>query len=80
MLLIAQALPLPRALDARKAEELTGIVEVLGDAASFRNIMREAARAGVFCRHETLRRYLTLLVKGRVLRMRTRARQMGGVG
>ena len=63
---------MPRTLNARKAEQLTGIVEALGDAASFRNIMREAARAGVFKRHETLRRYLNLLVKGKVLRMRTR--------
>ena len=63
---------MPRILDARKAEELTGIVEALGDAASFRNIMREAARLGVFKEHKTLRRYLTLLVKGKALRMRTR--------
>lgn len=63
---------MPRILDARKAKEITRIVEALGDAASFRNIMREAARVGVLKRHETLRRYLTLLVKGKVLRMRTR--------
>jgi hypothetical protein len=63
---------LSRTLDAGKAEELVGIVEALGDAASFRNILREAARVGVFKEHKTLRRYLTLLVKGKVLRMRTR--------
>lgn len=34
--------------------------------------MREAARLGVFKEHKTLRRYLTLLVKGKALRMRTR--------
>jgi len=64
---------LPRVLDAKKAEELTSAVEALGDAASFRNILREAARVGILRRHETLRRYLDLLVKGRVLRMRTRS-------
>lgn len=63
---------MPRILDARKAEELTGIVQALGNVASFRNIMREVARVGVFKRHETLRRYLDLLVKGKVLKMRTR--------
>lgn len=63
---------MPKILDARKAEKLVDIVKTLGSAASFRNIMREAARVGVLRRHETLRRYLTLLVKGRVLRMRTR--------
>ncbi len=72
MPLIAQALPLPRTLDAKKAEQLTEVVEALGDAASFRNLMRETARIGVFKKHETLRRYLDLLVKGKVLRMRTR--------
>lgn len=71
--LIPQALPLPRILDARKAEELTDVVQDLGNAASFRNIMREAARVGVFKEHKTLRRYLDLLVKGKVLRMRTRS-------
>ena len=73
MELIPQALPLPRVLDARKAEELTGIVEALDNLASFRNIMREAARVGVFKEHKTLRRYLDLLVKGKALRMRTRS-------
>ncbi len=71
--LIAQGVPLPKILDAGKAEKLVDIVETLGDAASFRNIMREVARVGVFKRHETLRRYLDLLVKGKVLRMRTRS-------
>lgn len=61
-----------RILDARKAKELTGIVEALSGAASFRRIMHEAVRAGVLRRHETLRRYLDLLVKGKVLRVRTR--------
>ena len=63
---------MPRILDARKAEELIGIVEALGDTASFRKIMREAARIGVLKEHKTLRRYLDLLVKGKILRMRTR--------
>lgn len=63
---------MPRIPDARKVEGLTGIVEALGDAASFRNILREAARVGVLSRHETLRRYLDLLVEAKVLRMRTR--------
>lgn len=48
---------MPRILNARKAEELTGIVKDLGNAASFRNIMREAARVGAFKEHKTLRRY-----------------------
>ncbi len=61
-----------RPLDASKARELVGIVQALGAVASFRNIMREAARRGVLARHETLRRYLDLLVSGRVLKVRTR--------
>ena len=63
---------MPRTLDGKKAEQLTKVVEALGDAASFRNLMLETARIGVFKKHETLRRYLDLLVKGKVLRMRTR--------
>jgi len=38
---------MPRAPDARKAMGLTKMVRKLGDAASFRNILREAARAGI---------------------------------
>lgn len=63
---------MPRTLDARKAEALTGTVKALGETASFRNIMRETARAGILKENKTLRRYLNLLVKGNVLRMRTR--------
>lgn len=59
-------------LDPRKAEAVTAIVQALDGAGSFRNIMREAARAGVLKRHETLRRYLDLLVMGKALRVRTR--------
>lgn len=51
---------------------MTAIVKALEDAASFRNIMRETARLGVLRRHETLRRYLDLLVLAKVLRVRTR--------
>ncbi len=63
---------MPNALDPKRAEELTHIIEALGDAASFRNIMREAARACVIKENKTLRRYLDLLVSGQVLKMRTR--------
>jgi hypothetical protein len=70
--LIPQALPMPKTLDPRKAQELTRIVKTLGAVASFRNVMREAARGRVVKEHKTLRRYLDLLVTGRVLRMRTR--------
>ena len=63
---------MPSTLDPKKAEELTRIVEALGGAASFRNIMREAARARVIKENKTLRRYLDLLISGKVLRMRTR--------
>jgi len=61
-----------RLLDADKVRKLVSIVRELGEAASFRNIMREAARRGVLRRHETLRRYLDLLVKGEVLSVRLR--------
>ncbi len=61
-----------RPLDASKARELVEIVQALGAVASFRNIMREAARRSVLARHETLRRYLDLLVWGKVLKVRTR--------
>jgi len=70
--LILQALPLPRTSDARRATELTKIVRMLGEAASFRNILREAARAGVLRDNKTLRLYLDLLVESRVLKVRTR--------
>jgi len=63
---------MPRALDTRKAKELTRIVAALGAAASFRSILREAARAGVLKDHKTLRLYLDLLVAGNVLTVRTR--------
>jgi hypothetical protein len=70
--LILQALPMPRTLDPRKADELAHIVEALGGAASFRNVLRAAARARVLKENKTLRRYLDLLVRGKVLKMRTR--------
>jgi len=63
---------LPRLLDATKARGLTKIVRRLGGAASFRNILREAARGSVIRDNETLRLYLDLLVAGNVLRVRTR--------
>ena len=63
---------MPSTLNPKKAEELTRIVEALRRAASFRNIMREAARARVIKENKTLRRYLDLLVSGKVLKMRTR--------
>lgn len=63
---------MPSALDPQKAKGLVHIVETLGNAASFRNIMKEAARAHLFKDNKTLRRYLDLLVSGRVLLMRTR--------
>jgi hypothetical protein len=63
---------MPRTLDARKARELATTVAALGAAASFRNILREAARGGVVKDNETLRHYLDLLVAGNVLKVRTR--------
>lgn len=63
---------MPRSLDARKAEKLTANVEALDGSASFINIMREAAHAGLVREHKTLRHYLDLLVRGKVLRVRTR--------
>jgi len=44
----------------------------MGDAASFRNILREAARSNVLRENKTLRLYLNLLVAGGVLRVRSR--------
>jgi hypothetical protein len=63
---------MPRSLDASKAREVTAITKRLGRNASFRNILKESARAGILTRHETLRRYLDLLVDGGVLGRRTR--------
>lgn len=63
---------MPRTLDPRKAEELAHIVEGLDGAASFRSVMRAAARARVLKENKTLRRYLDVLVYGKVLKMRTR--------
>jgi hypothetical protein len=72
LLLIAQALAMARTLDTEKAGKLVNIVQKLRVTASFRNIMIEAASEGVLRRHETLRRYLDLLVKGGVLDVRLR--------
>jgi len=44
VLLIAQALLMARLLDDDKVRKLVSIVRELGGAASFRNIVREAAR------------------------------------
>ena len=59
-------------MDASKAREVTRITKSLGRNASFRNILKECARAGVLTRHETLRHYLDLLTAGNVLGRRTR--------
>ena len=61
---------MPRTLDPNKAREVTKIVLRLDGAASFRNILREAAELGILKEHKTLRRYLNLLVRGNVLRVR----------
>ncbi len=61
-----------RALDGDRARRLPRVVRELGGRASFGNIMTEAARQGVLRRHETLRRYLDLLVLGGVLGVRLR--------
>ncbi len=61
-----------RALDAGKARKLTEIVRALEGAASFRRIMREGARAGVVKDNKTLRHYLDLLIRSKVLNVRTR--------
>lgn len=61
-----------RALDADRARRLPRLVRELGGRASFGNIMTEAALQGVLRRHETLRRYLDLLVMGGVLSVRFR--------
>jgi len=66
-----QALPVPRTLDAVKAEELTKLMKRLGKSASFRNVWKEAARAGILTHNKTLRAYLDLLVRGGVLTVRT---------
>ncbi len=60
------------ALDADRARRLSRVVRELGGRASFVNIMTEAARQGVLRRHETLRRYLDLLVMGGVMGVRLR--------
>jgi len=63
---------LPRTLDAGRARQLTKIVTALGGTASFRSILREAARASVLRDNETLRLYLDVLVASKVLMVRTR--------
>jgi len=60
----------PRALDAVKAEKVASVVKKLGHSASFRNIWKEVARAGILTHNTTLRTYLDLLVKGEVLTVR----------
>jgi len=67
-----EALLMPRALDAVKAEEVAKVVKKLGRRASFRSVWREAARAGILAHNKTLRTYLDLLVRGGVLSVRTR--------
>lgn len=59
-----------RLLDADRARQLVSLVTELGKEASFRRIMLEAMKRGTLKRHETLRRYLDLLVAGEVLRLR----------
>lgn len=63
---------MPRQLSSTKAKELAEIVKRLGGAASFRAILRDAAVAGVVVEHKTLRRYLDLMLAGKVLKVRTR--------
>jgi len=70
--LILQASSMPRSTDPRKAKELTRTVQRLGGTASFRNILRETARASVIKDNKTLRRYLDLLLLAEVLEVRTR--------
>jgi len=61
---------LPRTLDPNKAREVAEIALRLDGAASFRNILSEAAELGILKEHKTLRRYLNLLVRGNILRVR----------
>ena len=63
---------MPRQLSSTKARELAEIVRRLGGAASFRAILREAALAGVVVEHKTLRRYLDLMLAGKVLKVEPR--------
>jgi hypothetical protein len=65
-----QALLVPRALDPVKAERVARVVKKLGHRASFRNIWREVARAGILTHNKTLRTYLDLLVESSVLAVR----------
>jgi hypothetical protein len=67
-----QASPVPRTLDAVKAEEVTKVVSKLGKGASFRSVWREVARAGILRHNKTLRVYLDLLVRSGVLSVRMR--------
>lgn len=62
---------MPRALDPIKVKQLVGAVERLSEA-SFRNVLKEAARGGIIRDHKTLRVYLDLLVAGGVLKVHTR--------
>lgn len=61
---------MPRALDSQKAERVASVVKRLGGRASFRNIWKEVARAGILTHNKTLRTYLDLLVRSRVMSVR----------
>jgi hypothetical protein len=62
-----QALLVTRALDAVKAEQVARVIKKLGRSASFRNVWKEVARAGILKHNMTLRTYLDLLVRSGVL-------------
>jgi len=62
----------PKSLDGLKAKELVAAIEKLGDASSFRNLLKETAREGIIKDNKTLRAYLDLLVAGKVLEVHTR--------
>jgi hypothetical protein len=56
--LILQVFLTPRILDATNAEEMTNVIVKLKDAASFRNILRDAGNHGISKDNQTLWRYL----------------------
>ena len=63
---------MPKSLDGLKAKELVAAIEKLGDASSFRNLLKETAREGIIKDNKTLQAYLDLLVAGKVLEVHTR--------
>jgi hypothetical protein len=61
-----------KSLRQETAETIVEVVENAGPRASFSKILLECRRRGAAKWHRTLRKYLDLLVQGKILRKNTR--------